>query len=85
MQPWALLANTIFGLISLARASITCKRGISGAQVIDGLQIANIVESSLGSITGALADAADPLHTLFSRVMSSGNDFLREERTAEGN
>jgi hypothetical protein len=84
VQQWALLANTIFGLIPLAGASITC--GIAGgAQVVDGLQIANIVESSLSAIVGALPDAADPLHKLFSRFLSTGNDLLLEERTAEDN
>jgi hypothetical protein len=84
VQQWALLANTILGLIPIAGASITC--GIAGGvQVIDGLQTANIVESSLGAIIGALPDAADPLHKLFSRFLSTGTDLLREERTAEEN
>jgi hypothetical protein len=84
VQQWALLANTIFGLIPLAGASVTCVIA-GGAEVIDGLQIANIVESLLGAIVGVLPDAADPLHKLFNRFLSDGSDLLREERTAEEN
>jgi hypothetical protein len=54
-----------------------------GAQVISGLQIANIFEPLFGAIVGTLLDTADPLHKLFSKFLSDGIYLLREERTAE--